>query len=63
LKWIVAHENVKGNERVDKEAKNAAAGLSSPAKHLPHLLWLPLPFSVGIKKTQYMFQLRVEWKE
>jgi len=63
LQWIAAHENVKGNKRADEEAKRAAAGLSSPAEHLPHYLRSPLPLSAGIMKMQYMYQLKNDWKD
>ncbi|KAF8808248.1 hypothetical protein BYT27DRAFT_7047840, partial [Phlegmacium glaucopus] len=62
LRWIAAHEDVKGNERADEEAKRAAAGSTAPTEHLPHPLRLPLPFSAGIMKTQYMYQLKSEWR-
>ncbi|KAF8816724.1 hypothetical protein BYT27DRAFT_7028124, partial [Phlegmacium glaucopus] len=67
LRWIAAHENVKGNERADEEAKKAAAGSTTPNRTEPNFgittLQQPLPFSAGIAKTQYMFQLKAEWKE
>ncbi|KAF8800433.1 hypothetical protein BYT27DRAFT_7003315, partial [Phlegmacium glaucopus] len=62
LRWIAAHENVKGNERADEEAKSAAAGSTAPLEHLPHPLRSPLPLSAGITKTQYMYQLKNDWK-
>ncbi|KAF8807110.1 hypothetical protein BYT27DRAFT_7039017, partial [Phlegmacium glaucopus] len=62
LRWIAAHENVKGNERADEEAKKAAAGSTAPIEHLPHSLRSPLPLSAGIMKTQFMFQLKEDWK-
>ncbi|KAF8804315.1 hypothetical protein BYT27DRAFT_7259301 [Phlegmacium glaucopus] len=63
LRWIAAHENVKGNERADQEAKKAAAGAATLVGHLPHSLQQPLPLSAGILKTQYMYQLKVKWKD
>ena len=61
LKWIAAHNEVKGNEKADEEAKRASAGNSSPVEHLPHILRRPLPPSVGVIKHQFLLKLRGEW--
>ncbi|PPQ80685.1 hypothetical protein CVT24_011068 [Panaeolus cyanescens] len=47
IKWISAHSNVVGNEKIDQEAKQAAMGMSSPRQDLPRLLRSPLPMSVS----------------
>ena len=38
LKWVAAYKGVVGNERVNKEAKRAAQGDSSPPEELPPAL-------------------------
>ncbi|KAF9568704.1 hypothetical protein CPC08DRAFT_609896, partial [Agrocybe pediades] len=38
IRWISAHSNVPGNERVDEEAKLAAQGDSTPNLFLPPIL-------------------------
>ena len=58
-----SHSKVKGNEDVDKAAKNAAAGHSSPMANLPHLLRNPLPVSASALKQEYNSKLRRKWKE
>jgi ribonuclease HI len=38
LVWISGHSGVQGNKKVDKEAKKAAQGESSPSHRLPPIL-------------------------
>jgi len=38
LKWVVAHEGVAGNERVDEEVKKAAQGEMRSPEELPPIL-------------------------
>jgi hypothetical protein len=61
LCWIAAHKDVRGNEKGDEEAKKAASGSATSVEHLQHLLWSPLPPSIGITEHQYLQKLREEW--
>jgi len=45
LVWILGHSGVKGNKKVDEEAKRAARGDSSPQHMLPPILRRQLPRS------------------
>jgi len=62
LKWVAAHKGVKGNERVDEEAKKAAQGDSSPWEELPPILRKRLPYSAAAVKQEMAEQLKVKWK-
>jgi hypothetical protein len=42
LRWTVGHVGIPGNKKVDSEAKQAAAGLSTPNELLPLYLRKPL---------------------
>lgn len=61
LKWISAHSEVDRNERVDKEAKEAAAGKSSHFTRLPEKLFLALPISVSSLVQQAKAEAHEEW--
>ena len=61
LRWIAAHKEVKGNEKADEEAKEAAAGIVSSPEHLPPILRSPLSPSVGVTKYQYLWKRKDEW--
>ncbi|KIJ95233.1 hypothetical protein K443DRAFT_43998, partial [Laccaria amethystina LaAM-08-1] len=63
LKWVAAHKGVKGNERVDEEAKKAAQGDSSPWEELPPILWKRLPYSAAAVKQELSETLKVKWKD
>ena len=63
LKWIVAHKEVIGNERVDKEAKRAAQGESSPPEELPPILQKHLPLSAAAVKQEHAEAQKERWKE
>ena len=62
IRWISSHSKVKGNEDVDRLAKDAAIGRSSPSINLPHLLRSPLPISASALKQSYNASLKVKWK-
>ena len=61
IKWISSHSKVKGNEDVDKLAKDAAAGRSSISASLPHLLRSPLPTSASAIKQAFNSSLKSKW--
>jgi ribonuclease HI len=64
IAWVKGHNEVEGNERVDREAKKAARGESSQARNLPsHLTTNPLPVSSTAMKQSYDAKLAAEWKE
>ena len=61
IRWISSHSKVKGNEDVDKLAKNAAEGRSSTSVHLPHLLRNLLPTSTSAIKQEFHTSLKTRW--
>jgi ribonuclease HI len=61
IRWISSHSNVKGNEDVDKMAKDAAAGRSSAMSSLPHILRHPLPTSTSALKQDFKDRLKTKW--
>jgi ribonuclease HI len=61
IKWISGHSKVKGNEEVDKLAKDAAAGRSSAMDSLPHILRRPLPASASAAKQAFFSSLKSSW--
>ena len=58
IKWISGHSKVKGNEDVDKLAKDAADGRSSRREDLPHLLRTSLPRSASASKQEYNAKIK-----
>jgi len=63
LKWVAVHKGVVGNERVDKEAKKAAQGDSSPQAELPPILWEQLLYSASAIKQEFAEKLKARWAE
>ena len=63
LRWISSHSGVKGNEKADRLAKEAAAGRSSLKDELPPLLRTKLLISAAAAKQAYVDKLKVRWKE
>ena len=61
IRWISSHSKVKGNEDVDRMAKDAAAGRSSAAASLPHILRRPLPTSASALKQDFSSTLKEKW--
>jgi ribonuclease HI len=62
IKWILGHSKVRGNEEVDRLAKEAAAERSSPMVNLPHVLRTPLPVSASALKQDFNSSLKEQWK-
>ena len=61
IRWISSHSKVKGNEDVDRMAKDAAAGRSSARASLPHILRRPLPTSASALKQEFNGTLKGKW--
>ena len=53
IHWISSHSKVKGNEKVDELAKEAANGKSSARINLPHILRSTLPASASATKQEF----------
>ena len=61
IRWISSHSLVKGNEKVDKLAKDAALGRSSRRAELPYILKKPLPVSASATKQEFLAKLKRKW--
>jgi hypothetical protein len=61
IHWISSHSKVKGNEKVDELAKDAAAGKSSRAIDLPPILKRPLPTSASAFKQEFLRRIKRKW--
>ena len=62
-KNLVSHSKVKGNEEVDKIAKEAADGRSNTLTDLPHILRNPLPISTSAIKQEFKTKIKNNWAE
>jgi ribonuclease HI len=63
IHWISSHSKVKGNEKVDELAKEAANGRSSARARLPHTLRGELPTSASAIKQDYHKVLKAKWEK
>ena len=63
MKWISSHSKVRGNEEVNKLAKEAAAGRGSASDSLPHMLRRPLPTSASAMKQAFLSSLKSKWSK
>lgn len=62
LRWISSHSKVKGNEKADELAKEAANGSSSERIRLPYILRSPLPVSASATKQAFQGKLNKKWE-
>jgi hypothetical protein len=60
--WISSHSKVKGNEKVDELAKEAAEGRASSRLTLPQILRNPLPDSASALMQKYVRKLKGKWE-
>lgn len=63
MRWISGHDEVEENEDVDKQAKMAAGGDSSPVSQLPRFLTeKKLPGSVAACKQTFAETIKRKWE-
>ncbi|KAF8154923.1 hypothetical protein B0H34DRAFT_617689, partial [Crassisporium funariophilum] len=61
--WISSHSDVEGNEEADRQAKDAAAGNTSPPQDLPPILRKPIARSIAAEKQAFHQELKKTWQE
>lgn len=59
--WISAHSKVRGNEKADVLAKEAAEGRANGRQDLPPLLRNPLPISASSLKQEFHSTMKSRW--
>jgi hypothetical protein len=63
MTWIKGHADVKGNNKVDEEAKKVVKGKMSKAHNLPvYLAVNKLPMSTVAVKQEYERKIKERWK-
>jgi ribonuclease HI len=62
FRWISSHSKVRGNEKVDELAKEAADGYSSERERLPHLLRNTLPTSASATRQAFHEKVKAKWE-
>jgi ribonuclease HI len=62
VRWMAGHSGIKGNEKVDKEAKRAAEGHASDKANLPSFLRKQLKISTSAVKQKYNERTTDKWK-
>ena len=63
IRWTARHSGIKGNEKADKEAKNAVAGQSSDKKLLPKYLRKKLKRSVSALRQANNVERNETWRK
>jgi ribonuclease HI len=63
IHWISSHSKVRGNEKVDELAKEAANGTSSEGNRLPQILRDRLPASASAAKQAFHGKLKAKWED